>query len=102
MDFAFVLAVVTAFLAMILAMLFLCWVEMRWHARQREELTHLLIFSLFRLSKRHAGALQEPTRRRIAREDATELAGEEEKGEASDEGFLDRDAEEATSSKLRR
>lgn len=102
MDFAFVLAVVTAFLAMILAMLFLCWAEMRWHARQREELTHLLIFSLFRLSKRPAGALQEPTRRWIARGDATALSGEEEKGEESDEAILDRDADEATSSKLRR
>ena len=102
MDFSFILAVATAFLALILAMLLLCWAEMRWHARQREELTHLLIFSLFRLSKRPARALLEPTRQRIARGDARELEGEEDKGEESDEAILDREAEEATASKLRR
>jgi hypothetical protein len=59
MDLAYALQAVVVFLSLILCVMFLLWAEIRWHARQREELTHLLIFSLFRLSKKQRAAMKE-------------------------------------------
>ena len=46
----------------LVGMLFL-FVEIRWHARQRQEPMHLLIYSLCRLSKKQTAALAEELRR---------------------------------------
>ena len=63
MDYAFPIGVAVAFLGLILAMLFLCYMELQKHAHQREELNRMLIMALFRMSKKQIKAIEEQSQR---------------------------------------
>jgi len=59
MDYAFPIGVAVVFLGLILAMLFLCFMELQKHAKQREELNRMLIMALFRMSRKQTKAIEE-------------------------------------------
>jgi hypothetical protein len=49
---------IIALLSVILAIMLLLHVELRWQARQREDLTRMLILALFRISRKQLAALE--------------------------------------------